>query len=176
MRNLAILILSALSLGLLTACGFAPVHGGSNLSSNSASALQNITLIVEDGKDANDKEASFHLNQRLRDRIGVNQGAYTLTVSPSWSRGRLGISSDDVASRYDGSLRAKYTLTDTRSGKVMNTGNVTAVSTYGASEDPYAVIASNNNAVRNVAAEAADRIIFKLAGYFAEADLSKTAP
>lgn len=168
MRKIAVLIIGFLFSILLTGCGFTPVHGGALSDNRAVQPLQNIILVVEDGKDANDKQASFHLQQRLRDRIGTNEGAYILTITPSWSRGRLGISSDDVASRYDGSLRASYSLTEAKSGKILDKGNVTAISTYGASEDPYAVIASNDNAMRNVASEAADRLIFKLARYFAD--------
>jgi LPS-assembly lipoprotein len=168
MRKVFVGFAISICIASLSACGFTPVYGERLGNSTPNSPIQDITLIVEDGKDANDKEASFHLRQRLRDRIGINQGTYILTITPSWSRGRLGISSDDVASRYDGSLRAKYTLTAAKSGKVLDTGNVTAVSTYGASEDPYEVIASNDNAMRSVASEAADRLVFKLARYFSD--------
>jgi LPS-assembly lipoprotein len=131
--------------------------------------LQQITLVMQDGRDANDKEVGFYLQQRLRDRMGTNDGQYTLTITPAWRRGRLGISADDVASRYDGTVTARYKLTDTKSGEALDSGVITAITTFGASTDAYGVIAANDNAMQTTAAEAADRLIVKLAGYFADA-------
>lgn len=170
MRNLAIyagLIIGSAALAL-SGCGFTPVHAP-NLSVTSAAPLQNMALIMQDGRDANDKEVGFYIQQRLRDRLSANQGLYTLTITPSWKRGRLGISADDVASRYDGNARAQYVLTETKTGNVLSKGNVTATSTFAASDDPYGVIAANDNAMQNTAREAADRIIYKLAAHFADA-------
>jgi LPS-assembly lipoprotein len=169
MRKLAMiagLVLSIMALGL-TGCGFTPVHAPNNISMSDAAPLQNMALIMEDGRDANDKEVGFHMQQRLKDRLSSNSGQYTLTITPRWTRGRLGISADDVASRYDGNARAEYVLTETKSGKVLDKGRVTATSTFAASDDSYGLITANDNAMQNTAREAADRIIFKLAAHFA---------
>ncbi len=170
MRKFAILTAAFLSLGVLglSACGFTPMHSPQALSFDGAQPLQMITVDMKDGKDVNDKEAGFFVLQRLRDRVGTNSGKYTLTVTPSWRRGRLGISANDVASRYDGTVTANYTLTETKTGNILDRGRVTAVSTFAASSDPYGVIASNDNAIQTTAAEAADRLIIKLAGYFSD--------
>jgi len=171
MRKFAVLTSAFLSLSALglTACGFTPMHAPQTLSADGAQPLEMINIDMKPGKDVNDKEAGFFVLQRLRDRMGTNDGKYTLTVSPSWRRGRLGISANDVASRYDGTISATYTLTDNKTGNVLDTGRVVAVSTFAASNDPYGVIASNDNAIQSTAAEAADRLIVKLAGYFANA-------
>ncbi|WP_416878864.1 hypothetical protein [Litorimonas sp.] len=175
MRKFAVLTTACLSLGVLglSACGFTPMHSPQALSLDGAQPLQMITVDMKDGKDVNDKEAGFFVLQRLRDRVGTNSGKYTLTVTPSWRRGRLGISANDVASRYDGTVTANYVLTETKTGNILDRGRVTAVSTFAASRDPYGVIASNDNAIQTTAAEAADRLIVKLAGYFSD---SKDAP
>jgi len=49
-------------------------------------------------------------------------------------------------------------------------GDVRAISTFGAPSDPYGTVAAQNNAEEQVAAEAADRIIARLAGYQASAE------
>lgn len=168
LAKIAALVMSAAALGL-SGCGFTPVHAPANLSVSEAAPLQNMALIMEDGRDANDKEVGFHIQQRLKDRLASNSAQYTLTITPRWTRGRLGISADDVASRYDGNARAEYVLTDTKTGTILDKGRVTATSTFAASDDPYGVITANDNAVQNTAREAADRIIFKLAAHFADA-------
>ncbi len=171
MRRLSVLSFAVLGLTTLavTGCGFTPMHAPGALSANGSTPLQQITLNMEDGRDANDKEIGFYLQQRLRDRMGSNQGQYTLTVTPSWRRGRLGISAEDIASRYDGTVNARYKLTETKSGLVLDSGTVQAVTTFGASTDAYGVITANDSAMQTTAAEAADRLIVKLAGYFADA-------
>jgi len=170
MRKLAMIagILLGSSGLALSGCGFTPVHAPAHLSLSEAAPLQNMNLVVKDGRDANDKEVGFYIQQRLKDRISSNSAQYTLTLTPSWKRGRLGISADDVASRYDGNARAQYVLTETKSGTIMDKGFVTATSTFAASDDPYGVITANENAMQNTAREAADRIIYKLAAHFAK--------
>ncbi len=157
--------LSAAAFGL-SACGFTPMHAPSSFAGAEGVTLQQVSVVMADGRDENDKEAGFHVLQRLNDRIGVNSGPYTLNVTPQWRRARLGISANDVASRYDGIITANYTLVETKTGKVLDRGTITATSTFGASTDAYGVIASNDAAMRNTAEEAADRLIVKLANYF----------
>ena len=105
--------------------------------------------------------------QRLRDRIGENNGEHVLTLNPILRRSGFGINSIDVASRYDSNVTVRYTLTDKKSGKVLTKGSVTAVSTFGAPLDPYGLIAADKNATQQTTKEAADRILVKLASYYA---------
>lgn len=171
MRKLTVIagmVLGAAGLSL-SGCGFTPVHAPANLSVSATAPLQNMALVMEDGRDANDKEVGFHIQQRLKDRLSSNSGIYTLTITPSWKRGRLGISADDVASRYDGNARAQYVLTETKTGTILDKGSVTATSTFAASDDPYGVITANDSAMQNTARETADRIVYKLAAHFADA-------
>ena len=153
----------------LSGCGFTPMHAPSGFAGAQGTTLSQVTIDVTDGGDENDKEAGFYLLQRLQDRTGVNNGIYTLKVVPRWTRGRLGISADDVASRYDGTVRATYELIETKTGEVLDKGRISATSTFGASTDPYGVIASNDAAMRNTAEEVADRLIIELATYFSTA-------
>jgi len=175
MRKFAVLTAAVLSLSALglSACGFTPVHSTKALSVNGTHPLEMISIDMKNGNDTNDREVGFYVLQRLRDRVGIQDGIYTLTIEPSWRRGRLGISANDVASRYDGTVSAKYKLTEKKTGNVLNTGRVTAVSTFAASSDPYGVVSANDNAMQTTAAEAADRLIVKLAEYFAN---EKAAP
>jgi len=160
------LIIAALALPLLTACGFTPMHGTS-LGAN-AVKFEDVSIQITDGRDAGDKEAGFLVMQRLRDRIGENTGKHILELTPKLRRQRLGISADDVASRYDSILEISYKLLDAKSGKILDRGKIKGTSTFGASIDPYGIVAADNNAKQQTAKEVADRLLVKLAGYYAE--------
>lgn len=160
------ILLSALALPLLTACGFTPMHGTS-LGAN-ADKFEDISITINDGRDAGDKEAGFYVMQRLRDRIGENTGKHILELTPKLRRQRLGISADDVASRYDSILEVSYKLLDAKSGKILDKGSVKGTSTFGAPIDPYGIVAADNNAKQQTSKEVADRLLVKLAGYYAE--------
>ncbi len=145
---------------ILAACGFKPMHapnafGGSNVS------LKNITVEMQ----ANEK-IDFLLAQALRDRMGDNSATpYILRVTPKSNRASLGIGADDVATRYDLVMNTKIELVDAKTGDIVFRNKVRSISTYGAPRDPYGTVAAQANADEQVAAEAADQIIAKLAIY-----------
>ena len=147
---------------LLSACGFKPMHapgafGGSGVS------LQNIEVVT-----VNNEKIDFLLKQSLRDRMGdASGGAYTLHIEPKLKRRTLGIGSDDVASRYDLTMEAKFELQNAK-GEVVFKDKVRAISTFAAPRDPYGTIAAQNNATEQVAAETADRIIIRLSRFTPE--------
>ena len=163
MKNI---IIAALATSFLTACGFTPLHGAAT--AGNAAKFEDISIQINDGRDAGDKEAGFLVMQRLRDRIGENTGKHILELTPSLRRRRLGISADDVASRYDSILSMKYKLIDAKSSKILDRGSVEGASTFGAPVDPYGLVAADNNAQQQIAKEVADRLLVKLAGYYSE--------
>ena len=160
------MIIAAIAVPLLTACGFTPMHGGAI--SGNAAKFEDISIQINDGRDAGDKEAGFLVMQRLRDRIGENTGKHILDLTPRLRRQRLGISADDVASRYDSVLDINYKLIEAESGKILDKGKVKGTTTFGAPNDPYGLVAANNNAEQQIAKEVADRLLLKLAGYYAD--------
>jgi len=160
------IIIAALATSFLTACGFTPLHGSAT--AGNAAKFEDISIQINDGRDAGDKEAGFLVMQRLRDRIGENTGKHILELTPSLRRQRLGISADDVASRYDSILSMRYKLIDAKSSKILDRGSVQGASTFGAPVDPYGLVAADNNAQQQIAKEVADRLLVKLAGYYSE--------
>ena len=160
------ILLAVTAASLLTACGFTPMHG-TGLGANAAK-FEDVSIKITDGEDAGDKEAGFLVMQRLRDRIGENTGKHVLELTPSLRRQGFGISSDDVASRYDSTLSVDYKLMDANSGKILDTGSVKGTTTFGAPIDPYGIVAADNNAKQQIAKEVADRLLVKLAGYYSE--------
>ena len=147
---------------LLTACGFTPVHNAAG-----AQRFGDVAIEVSEGADIGDKEAGFVVLQRLRDRIGVNSGKHVLKIDPRLTRDGFGISADDVTTRYDTSLSLNYSLIEAASGKVLTSGDVRSTTTYAAPLDPYALDSVDNNALAQDAQDVADRLLLKLAGYYA---------
>jgi LPS-assembly lipoprotein len=160
--RLLVLTLMALS---LTACGFKPMHAP-NAFSDTGYSFEKISVTT-----LKEEKADFLLKQALRDRFGDNQGTeFELRIDSKVKRSGLGIGADDVASRYDMSMTAKFELVERKSGETVHKGSVTSVSTFAAPRDPYGTISAENNATEQVARETADRIIIKLASYFETQD------
>jgi len=150
---------------ILVACGFKPMHAPTAFGGKGVS-MKNITVEMQ----ANDK-VDFLLAQALRNRMGDNRGtSYILRITPKSNRKSLGIGADDVASRYDLVMKTKFELVAAKTGDIVYRSEVRAVSTYGAPRDSYGTIAAQANAEEQVARQAADRIIAKLAGYQASTD------
>jgi LPS-assembly lipoprotein len=131
--------------------------------------LANIKIQMAKGSDVVDNQAGFFVSQRLRDRIGTSsEGApYTLQIKPRYTRRRLGLTSADVASRYDISVSAGWELVDSKTGATLSKGASTSTVTFGAPEGPYGVITADNVGVEQSAKETADKLILQLARYFA---------
>ena len=129
--------------------------------------LANMKIQMDKGSDVVDNQAGFFLSQRLRDRIGENSGKHILHLEPRLSRAGFGLSANDVAARYDSNLTMSYKLIDAKTGETLTNGSIKAVSTFGAPLDPYGLVSANKNAVQQTAKEAADRLLVKLAGYYA---------
>lgn len=153
------------SAAVLAACGFTPVHQTSADGSN----LRDIYVQLEKGANVADNQAGFAMTQRLRDRIGVNSAAtkYTLEITPQYRRRIIGITDQDVASRFDITVSAKYKLLDTKSGDEVTSGSVSSISTFGAASGPFGVITADDVGVEQASSETADRLIIDLARYFA---------
>lgn len=156
------LILSAVL--LLSACGFQPVHTATKLPD--APNLKNIKVELIEPEQVSQREAGYYLQQHLFDRLGENAGPHILKVEPVTRRRPYGLTSNDVASRYDYILSVKFELVDAVSGKTLNKGQISATTTFGSSRDPYARISSEKSAADQVARDAADRIIIRLASHY----------
>lgn len=148
-----------LSVGL-SACGFKPMHAPNSFG---VSGINYNDISVRTVK--NDK-VGFLLKQALRDRIGENtKTRYILSLEPTIGQTGLGRGTEDIASRYDLTINTEFELIDTQSGKIVYTDKVSATSTYGAPLDPYGKIAAENNATEQLAVEAADRLLIRLARF-----------
>lgn len=145
----------------LSACGFKPMHAPNGFGS---SGLHYMDIAVT---TVHEEKIDFLLKQALRDRMGNASGntRYSLQITPRLARRSLGVGSDDVASRYDLTMAAKFELVDRKSREIMFQGTARATSTFAAPRDPYGRISAENNATEQVARETADRILIRLARY-----------
>ena len=150
---------------LLAACGFKPVHAPGGFSKNSL-AFEKISVTV-----VNEEKIGFFLKQALHDRMGEHTNTeYVLSVEPKARRISIGITDDDIASRYDLDMNTKIILTDSKTGKILIEDTVSAVSTFGASRDPYGRTSAQDTATEHISYETADRIIIRLIKYFETRD------
>lgn len=165
MRKLAIALCFSLTPLTLAACGFTPLH-----SQSTAAPLPavNLDFTQTQAKGATGDKVEFLLRQSLKDRMAGNSRAspYTLSLDSKLARRSLGIRVDDVASRFDLTLTVEYRLIETKTGDVLDTGTVRAVSTFGAPTDPYGRTTAQFDAEERVSTEASDFLILKLARYF----------
>lgn len=157
------ILLTGLCLSL-TACGFTPMHAP-KMTADSGN-FKNIGVELIEPSETWMQEAGYHVQQSLYDRLGQNSGRHVLKIEPKSSRRNYGLTSNDVASRYDMVVTVDYELIDTVTGKILDDGEVRSTSTFGAARDPYARISAEKDASKQAARDAADRIIVRLASYY----------
>ena len=91
---------------------------------------------------------------------------YRLEFTPDYRRRRIGITDDDIASRYDITVRAKYRLIDAKSGDSVHSGSVSSINSFGATTGPFGVITADSVGIEQTSQETDDRVIRDLALYF----------
>ena len=99
--------------------------------------------------------------------MGAGQGSHILRITPELNRAQLGFSGDDIASRNDLSLTANYELVDAASGDILDAGSVRSTSSFGTPVDAFGRQAAQDNATRTIAQETADRLLARLARFYA---------
>lgn len=152
---------------ILSSCGFTPMHAP-QLGSDGA-AFKNIQIEVVEPERLAHQEGAFWVEQALYDRLGKDGRLHLLKVEPKFTRSGIGISAEDVATRYDLRVNVKYRLIDKKTGDVLDKGSVSTSSSFGAPRDPYGRSISEQTATKNVSKEVTDRLIIRLAAYYANA-------
>lgn len=150
-----------------SACGFTPLHAPNTVGMAQVQNMR-VEFVETDARGATGDKVEFLLRQAMNERIGSTTSAspYTLSLNSRITREAIGVRQDDVASRFDLRLRVSYSLLDSKTGKVLDTGDVNAVSTYGAPNDPYGSTAAQSDAEKRVAREASDLLLLDVATYF----------
>jgi len=92
---------------------------------------------------------------------------YILQVDLQRSAQALGIQLDDVITRFNLRLTARFQLLDSRSGDLLYESQVQRIASYNVSLQPYATLAAEVDAERRIAREVGDNIGTLLAVHFA---------
>jgi LPS-assembly lipoprotein len=92
---------------------------------------------------------------------------YILQVELERSAQSLGIQLDDVITRFNLELTARFQLLDSSSGETLYQSQVQRIASYNVSLQPYATLAAEVDAERRIAREVGDNIGTLLAVHFA---------
>jgi LPS-assembly lipoprotein len=93
---------------------------------------------------------------------------YILDVDLDRSARALAIQTNDVITRFNLRLTARFQLVDSKSGEVLYESQVRRVASYNVSLQPYATLAAEIDAERRIAREVGDNISTLLAVHFAQ--------
>ena len=151
---------AALALPALTACGFTPLYASPGVTPG----LAGVEVITPDGR------TGHLLGENLQDSLAVDRSKaplYRLALAVDEKRYARGLSTEEVATWYELSVRVSYSLIDIASGRTLTAGVAPVNVSYNAVNDPYAGIVAQQDGQKRAAAEAAQRIRIELATWFA---------
>lgn len=166
MRRPVLYILASFTVAasLLSGCGFAPLHAPQGtFSSQAPLRAMDVELNTASADKVTGERVNYLLRQKLTDRMASGQSDYALSITSRLSRTALGVTADDVTSRYDLSLSANYVLINALTKEVLGRETLYAVSTFNVPADPYGRVSAQNDAEDRVASDISDQLVFKLA-------------
>jgi LPS-assembly lipoprotein len=92
---------------------------------------------------------------------------YILDVKLQRNAQALGIQSNNVITRFNLRLTARFELVDSKSGKILYEAQVNRIASYNVGQAPYATLSAELDAERRVAREVGSNIATLLAVHFA---------
>ena len=152
-------------LGVLAACGFHPLYGGSdNRAINQELARISIPSI--------ENRLGQIVHNLLLDRLNPygrrSDTRYTLNVSVTRSTEEIGLKFTEEATRAKLTLIARYYLTRDTDGMILTEGNVRSVNSYNISDSEFSRISSEQDAAERASREVSDEIKTRLSLYFSQ--------
>ena len=160
LRRKLVTLLAVMTLPALSGCGFTPLYGAPGVTSG----LAGVDVITPEGR------TGHLLSEDLQDDLAIDRGkapVYRLALNVDEQRYARGLSTEQLATWYELSLKVSYSLIDIESGKTLTAGIMPVSVSYNAVGDPYAGIVAQQDGQKRAAAEAAQRIRIELASYFA---------
>ncbi len=134
----------------LSGCGFTPMYGASS----AGGVLSRIAVTTQDDR------LGYRVREQLEDALGRDASQaplWRLETLVEQSRRPLGRRIDDTATRYELTVRARWTLAPVDGGAPLS-GQQTVTTTYAAADQPYAAIAAQQDGEERAAAELARQI------------------
>ena len=147
MRRRALVALAGLA---LAGCGFTPLYGDAGVGGS-------LSRIAVSGQD---DRLGYRVREQLEDALGRDASRpplWRLETVVEQSRRPLGRRIDDTATRYELTVRSRWTLTPLDGGASLS-GQRTVTTTYAAADQPYAAIAAQQDGEERAAAELARQI------------------
>ena len=144
MRRLAASLVAVVG---LSGCGFTPLYGDSA----AGGSLSRISVTTQDDR------LGYRVREQLEDalgRDGASAPLWHLATTLEQSRRPLGRRIDDTATRYELTVRGRWTLTPAAGGPPLS-GTETVTTTYAAADQPVAAIAAQQDGEERAAAELA---------------------
>lgn len=161
----AFALLAAAGALALAGCGFTPLYAEPGVSP----VLSRLAVATPDTR------AGYLLREHLEDELASDRSQPALgrlSTEMEQRRTPLGRRIDDTATRYELALTVRYALTRPGQAEPL-TGQVSAVTSYAAADQPYAGVVAHQDAEDRAAAEAARLIRLDLSRHLA--DLSRPA-
>jgi len=155
------LLLVGLGLVGLGGCGFTPLYATPGVTSG----LGGVEVVTPEGR------TGHLLGEDLKDDLASGRAEaprYRLALAVDETRYARGLSTEQVATWYELSVRVSYSLIDLETGKTLTAGQEPVNVSYNAMNDPYAGLVAQQDGQKRAAAEAAQRIRIALASYFAK--------
>ena len=155
---------AGLALALLGAgaagCGFKPLHATDGGARGELARVQ-----IEQIAD--------RTGQQLRNALLLSfppgdpdaPAAWRLKVTVAESTRRLGVVKQDVATRANLTLTARYVLEDAAEGRTATTGELRSVNSYNILQSPYATLAAERDARARGVRQLADGLTTRLAAW-----------
>ena len=151
LRGLASLALPAL---VLPACGFTPAYGPAG----AASRLQNTIL-----PDAPQTRDQYLLIQQVEDRLGRGEnGPYALGYSYAISGAGMGVTAENVTTRFNLVGRVDFALRDRATEAVLIQGSVDGFTGLSTTGSTTATAAADRDARARLAVLLADKMVTQL--------------
>ena len=154
------MILAVLALPALAGCGFTPLYAAAGVSAG----LKGVDIVTPEGR------TGHLLSEDLQDDFAVNREhppLYRLALAVDETRYARGLSTEQLATWYELSVRVSYSLIEISTGKTLTAGMTPVSVSYDAANDPYAGIVAQQDGQKRAAAEAAQRIRIQVASYLA---------
>lgn len=143
----------------LAGCGLSPMYAGGG-SGEVARAVSAVEVSAIEGK------SGWLVRNALVDRLGAGRDEaprYRLDVRLDERLQGLGLVGNDAITRERRTLRARYQLVDSASGRILLDATAKADAGLDVVQNEYAVIAAEQTALENLSHEIADQIVTQVA-------------
>ena len=159
------LLLAAVLLLSLPACGFTPLYA-TNTDNDVSAGLR----AVEVGTLVAEPELSRLVDRELRTLLPEDDktiAKYRVDITLQDRRRAVAVRQSESTSRFDYTLSGRYRLIDLETGNAIHNQKISAQSSYGIVSSQYASLVGREDAARRAAVELARRIEVDIAPFFA---------